>query len=345
MKKNLKYIVFILISIILFIISGLMFKKSINNYSQDIVSYDEHSAIDYKVYLNENNYFDVPYLDEDKVYITSLIDYIDIDFSYDLKLDSKRNGKYIYYIKGIMSANVSNTENNYWQKTYDLKEMEQVEYENTDHITFSKNVKINYQEYNNLLLKFKEEFKLSMDGFFKVVLCIENYIESIDNNELSKQTITTLEIPLTKATIEVPIKTSEVKNSEKIAGDLIYNNSIRNYILKISSIVIFICGLFLISYSVFKIVRSLEKISSYNKELRKILKTYDGIIVNVKQLCNFNEYNTIDINSFSELLDAHSEIRQPINFYENNNKAIFTLINNNTIWRYILKDNDYEKEN
>ena len=53
-----------------------------SNYSQDVVNYVENSSIDYKVYLKKNNYFDTPFLEKNKVYITSLIDYIDIDFSY-----------------------------------------------------------------------------------------------------------------------------------------------------------------------------------------------------------------------------------------------------------------------
>lgn len=342
MKQKLKYIGFIFVAICIIIVSILLFKKSVNNYTQDVVNYTENSSIDYKVFLNKNSYFDEPYLGKDKAYISSLIDYIDIDFAYDLKLNSKRSGKYLYYIKGVMSANANNSENNFWKKTYDLKKSEFIDYDDTNHISFSSNVKINYQEYNDLLLKFKEDFKLSMDGSFKVVLYVENYIDGVDDKSLSKQTITSLEIPLTKSTIEVPIKTDEISDSNIIAGDIVYNNSIFNYILRIFSVIIFVAGLILISYNILKIVRGFEKISAYNKELRKILKTYDGIIVNVKQLNNLKGYNVIEVNNFSELLDAHGEIRQPINFYENNKQAVFTLINNKVVWKYVLKDNCYE---
>lgn len=345
MNQRKKIFVYIFISIVIFITSFLMFKKSMSNYSQDVVNYIENSSIDYKVYLKKNNYFDTPFLEKNKVYITSLIDYIDIDFSYNLKFDSKRSGRYVYYIKGIMSANVSNTDKDYWQKNYNILKLTEETYDNVDNINLNKNIKIDYVKYNKLLLKFKEEFKLTMDGSFKAVLCIDNYIKSSDGSELLKTTVTDLEIPLTKATIEVPIKVNEINNSSKLYGDLVYNNSTFNNILKISSIILFVLGLLLISYSVFKLVRSFEKLSSYNKELKKILKTYDGIIVNVKSAPNYSLTNVINVNSFSELLDAHSEIRQPITFFEKDKKAIFTLINNNVMWKYVLKDLKYEKEN
>lgn len=333
----------IFVSIILFFISFGLFHKSMNNYTQDIVNYDEASTLDYKVYLKENSYFDSPYLGEDKVYITSLIDYIDIDFSYNLKLDDSRSGKYIYYIKGIMSANVSNTSKDYWQKSYDLVNLKEVEYDSTDSISFSENIKIDYQKYNNLLLQFKEDYELSMDGSFKLVLYVENYVESTEDNYLLKTTATSLEIPLTKATIEVPIEVSEVNDSSSLIGKLIYGDSKVTLMYRGFSVITLLLGLGLLGFAVFKIVRSLEKISLYNKELRKILKTYDGIIVSVKKLPNRDNSNVIDVNSFNELLDAHGEIRQPISYYETRKRATFILINGNVMWRYTLRDRDYEK--
>ena len=343
MKKNIKSIIYICLSIILFIISFLLFQKSMHNYTQDIINYNEKSNIDYKVYLKENNYFDEKYLGENKVYITNLIDYLDIDFSYNLKLDSYRNGKYIYYIKGIMSANVSNTSKDYWQKTYNLTQPKEIKYNNIKNVSFKENIQIDYQTYNNLLLQFKEEYKLAMDGFFKIVLCVENYIESFNGAKLTQITTTNLEIPLTKATIEVPIETEEVNKNSKLVGELIYKNDIENLVYKILCIITILLGLYLLIYSIYKIVRSFEKISYYNKELKKILKTYDGIIVNINKLPSYINYDIIDVNSFDELLDAHGEIRQPISYYESRKKATFTLINGNIVWRYTLKDNDYEK--
>ena len=341
MKKNLKFIICIFISVILFLVSFLLFYKSMNNYTQDIVSYRETSNVDYKVYLKENSYFDTPYLGEDKVYITSLIDYIDVDFFYNMSFDDNISGKYVYYIKGFMSANVSNTVKDYWQKSYDMVKLKEVEYESTKNINFSENIKIDYKKYNDLLLQFKEDYKLSMDGSFKLVLYVENYVKSNDDY-LLKPTVTSLEIPLTKATIEVPIEVDEVSSSDNLYGELIYGDNKVTLIYRVMSGVTLLIGLVLLCFAIFKIVRSLEKISLYNKELRKILKTYDGIIVSVKELPNRDTANVIDVDSFNELLDAHGEIRQPISYYETRKRATFILINGNVMWRYILRDRDYE---
>ena len=60
--------------------------------------YSKKGNIDYNVYLKENNYFDYDHLGTDKQYISSLIEYINADFDYNLLLDSK-NVNYLYSYK------------------------------------------------------------------------------------------------------------------------------------------------------------------------------------------------------------------------------------------------------
>ena len=86
-------------------------------------------------------------------------------------------------------------------------------------------------------------------------------------------------------------------------------------------------------------------ISEYHKEINKILSTYDSIIVNSDNIKNLSKYNIINVNSFEELLDAHSEVRMPINYVEiNNNYSIFVLINNDVAWVYRVAGDEYEEE-
>ena len=60
-----------------------------NNLS--LVTFDEKSKIDYKVYLKENEFYDEPYLGKDMLYVASLIDKIGIDFDYNFASEVKEN--------------------------------------------------------------------------------------------------------------------------------------------------------------------------------------------------------------------------------------------------------------
>ena len=44
----------------------------------------------------------------------------------------------------------------------------------------------------------------------------------------------------------------------------------------------------------------------------------------------------IEVKSFEELIDAHSEIRMPINYYNSDESSMFVLFNDKTAWVYVL---------
>ena len=97
-KKYLKYGIVILLSIIFFAFGLMLFFRSYKNYEIDIIEFQEKGNVDYKVYLNENNFFEQPFLGPGQAYITTLIDYIDVDFKYNFSTKDNRSGDYVYYI-------------------------------------------------------------------------------------------------------------------------------------------------------------------------------------------------------------------------------------------------------
>ena len=144
-------------------------------------------------------------------------------------------------------------------------------------------------------------------------------------------------IPLTKAAIEVPI---EITSSSGV-GDLVSkkanNNNIVYTACKALALSLFILSSIIFVKVIVEMIKEKEKDGKYKNELRKILKNYDSIIVNTKNVLNISELNIIDVDSFNELIDAHNEVRQPINFTEDNFGATFILINDKTVWRYVLR--------
>lgn len=340
-KMYIKCTIIFIFSIILFTISFLLFKKSLINYSQETFNYTESNSIDYKVYLKENDFFEVPYLGKDSIYITSLIDYLDIDFNNNIKFDKNINGTYKYNIKAIVSASKVNDESsNFWQKEYELINEKTVDYSDTNVIDFKENVKVDYQKYNDLLLEFKKIYNLSLDGTLKIVMYVENTVNGDTGANVVKNSYSILSIPLTKATIEVPISITADNKSDVLRSDMIYKDDKSCTIYKIVSIVLFVIACILILNVVLRIVKNKEKLSIYKKQIKKILKEYDAIIVNLKSKIDVSNITVVDVNTFNELIDAHSEVRQPINFFENEDGAQFVLINDKMAWRYKLLRND-----
>lgn len=180
-------------------------------------------------------------------------------------------------------------------------------------------------------MKFKQEYGLTMNGKLKVYL--EAKIKT-DGETIKETTLPEIEVPLTKSTIEVPIEIKKATSSGHLKNA--EENKLKDKVYKYLGFLMFACGIFGIIYLVVVIVRG-EKTYAYIREVNKITKTYDGIIVNVNELPKVENVSVIDVENFEELLDAHSEVRLPINYYDDEEEAIFILIGENMAWKYTIK--------
>ena len=345
-KYLLRYLLFTMFTCIFIVLGAFFFKLTKSETIVNKVEYGETSNVNYRVYLKENKFFDDKYLTKEsivndkKLLVAELIDKIAIDYNYVINFSEKMNGKYSYYVKAIVESNESAGSKNYWSKEYVLTEKKTKEIKNVDSIVVLENVDVKYEKYNKILADWRALANVSMDGKLKVILVFESTVGTEilrENYQLNNSDIK-LELPLSKAATEITI--SETGNSstktieeKEINGDSRY--------IKYRIGVVFSCLLASICIILMFVTRSNQKNENkYYVELKKILSTYDGIIVNVSSLPDLDKFNVIKVRTFDELLDAHSELRMPINYYSQKNKATFILVNDTMLWMYVLKNED-----
>lgn len=342
-----KYILLFVVIIFLGIGGLFLLKKGLNNYKEYSVNYIETRDINYKVYLQKNDFFDQPYLGENQVYITSLIDNLDIDFNYDMQYSDFVTGKYVYYIRGVVSANIINDESDsYWSKEYRLTDEKEVSVTNENGFNISENIVVDYQKYNELLGLFKKAYGLSTNGNLKIELVIQSNVNSENlNKDISVESTEELNIPLSQLSVEATIdadnnKTGSVISEKTKSDEPLY------LILKITGIIVFACDFLLLIGYIYSLIKIKINQDLYVAKLRKILSTYDSIIINSKALPNYKNQNIIKVESFEELMDAHGEVRMPINFIEKvkDKESMFMLISPNCVWVYDLNAKDFSKK-
>lgn len=351
-KLILKYFCLCLIILLLAFFSFIMFKKSFNNKEQHMLSYNKVALIDYKVYLKENNFFDTSFLTKEELImnnrsiITSLIDYLDINYKYNMKYSDVVSGEYTYYVELILKANKMNSENeNYWSKIYQITEPQKININNEKNFGIIQNVKINYEKYNNILDDFKKQHGLATDGKLEISLVVSS---TVNNEKITKKinlnNRESFNIPLSQmavdATITLDEKGEEVGNVKEIVK--LKDSKFVIYKVIASLLGISAIGLFVLLINLVKHGRSLRE---YSILLKKILSSYDDIIVNVNTLPDVSDLNVIHVESFDELIDAHGEVRMPINCYINEQKhrTSFVLMSESIAWVYVLKDKNHKK--
>lgn len=83
-----------------------------------------------------------------------------------------------------------------------------------------------------------------------------------------------------------------------------------------------------------------DEYSAYIKSKKRILKTYDSVIVEVENIPNIAGKNIIKVKSIEDLVDAQLELREPIYYKNDNDSCFFLLLHYNEACVYILKMNE-----
>ncbi len=306
-------------------------------------SYKEDNSVGYKVFLKENSFFDSPYLEEGKTYITSLIDYINADFAYKVHFNNAVSGTINYQLNAQIRADKKNhEEGNYWTKTFTLVDKQ------TDVITNRKNYettlsqKIDYQRFNELLQSFITEYGISADSTLIVYLDVTGDVRVNDRNDsMNIDSKVSLTMPLSELAIEGTI---DVNNSN-IEKEIITKNAEREK-MQLYMKLLFLISIVLFFYFVFQcilIIKYRTKFFSYRKAVKKICSNYEGMIVRV-QNASMKEGGVLDVESFEDLVNVYNSIREPINLRYEKDRAVFFIINNGNCYVYTIKKEDFDKK-
>jgi hypothetical protein len=78
----------------------------------------------------------------------------------------------------------------------------------------------------------------------------------------------------------------------------------------------------------------------YDKKIKKILKTYDSILIYSKEEIQLIDQNVIFVKNFKNLLIAQEELNKPIIYAKENESSVFLLQDGNELLVYIMKIND-----
>lgn len=341
-RKITIYIITIVIVLIGIIICSML--TYFSNKKQ-YIPYNEESNLDYKVYYKKNSFFDKTEIAANKQYISSLIDYINAHFKYNLNIENQNiDYKYQY----VIEANVDVIDKDSKNSLYNYKEELYKEEKNTNAtgIEINKKIDVYYNKYNEIANKFITSYDLDnamatlyINMYVKVYGTCEN-VEDINNSS-----VVSINIPLTKKTMAIDLEYDLVdKNNQKF---LECEKESFNYIYLIIDIILLIIDSILIYKLNNYINQTRSAISTYKKELKKILNNYKEFIQKVNNEIDLSKYQVVKIDSFTDMLEIREIIQSPILMLENKKEnGVYFLIPTQTklIYTYDLKVSDMKKK-
>lgn len=341
--------VFFLIAVIaLMVVSIVSIVKAVNPEQasrEKLYSYNYTSNLNYKVYLKNNQFFTSPYIGMNKQYISSLIDHIDVDAVYNFQSTEELDYSYNYEIVATAKGLYQNTEGEdveVWTKTYPIDN--QANQSGTGKtFTINKNVQLNYNEYNDIMTDFRNQFGLSIDARvdLSMKINITAGLKDSDENDLQASNTMSLEIPLLQQTIN--IKPNYVNNG----GDTIYKSAETETEMNVPLLafgVVLLVGSLIAFKVLVKSLLAVTRKSEYVLALNKILKEYADIIAETHNMPDLEQYDVINIKNFNDLVDVEEELHSPILYFEvkENVESVFVIVNNNNAYKFTLRETDFD---
>ena len=323
----------ILITFAFIVISFFIFIQAFPITSEPIYHYNIFQNTDYKVYLTKNDFFEQEYLGKNNLYLKDLTRYIEFDFLYNYNASAKENLNCKYDIISTLFIEYSNSKQIIFEKDYPIIENKTIQKNDSNKIDIEEKINIDYQKYNSEVESFKEKFNLPVTAYLVINFNVETSLQNQENIKQKSTSKTT--INLSQPAYEIKVKESDEQENTILETQNLDKNI--NYVLLIIGLILFIISTGVFVYQIWRYqVIELNKIKI---RVKKILRKYREIIVEIEEMPNINGKNVIDVKGFEELITIEEEIRVPILFYEKNEEEyVFLIISESVVYRKIATE-------
>ena len=333
----------ICISTIILFLGIIMILKSVKVEQQKqnlLYSYNINRNLNYTVNLIDNNFFEKSTLDMDKTYISSLVDKINMDFSYSLSGNKKANTKYTYQIIAVTdvkysNVNPENSNKSIWSKQHVLVEPKQLSVDGSQ-FTINEKFDVDFATYNNEVKTFKEELKLPITADLQIKLIVRSDmdVQGLEDTVV-ESSIMNVKMDLAQDIFTIE-KQFENTDNKSVVETIEKKKEINMVLLTVGSILILIAILIMLD-AIRKSIKFSKK-SDYAIALNRILKNYGDIVAEIVSPVEIDNLNVIEVKNFDQLLDIEEEIRMPILFYETipDEQGEFIIVCDNMAYRYVI---------
>ena len=281
-KSNwIKFIVFLVIIFLVLMISSIaLFINYKTNKVNKSLSYNETGELSYLVCLNKNDIIKDECISEKRSFISDMIDKIKFKLDYSLKSTDIANYNYSYEILAETIINEKGSSDKILYKDSKVIGKNSYNKDKKDTISINDDFNINFSDYNKIVTNFKNQYPVDVDGNLIITVNVningekEGINEDIKNNYDLK-----VIVPLGNETTEIKDFITTIDNNGSINN---YEKTKEGYTLfsLLCDIVYKLDILYVIFVFVF-IFKIMPKMSGYNLELKRVLKEYDKMILNV----------------------------------------------------------------
>lgn len=323
----------VLIIIVTFGIACASLIEAFTHNESEIVTYTENSQADYKVCLTENSDYSESCLNENMEYLSLITKNIPITFNYNVSFSKNIEYDLDYYVTGTLRIVDNGEENRVLYTSNDVLIPNTKLNNNSDIISFSSVVDVDFKKYNDYVISYKSRYSLNSNAYLDVVLYL--------NEDSGARKISTVTIPLGEQTYNVTKDLTNNANKQVVVKNKKWSQY--NIIFAIIGAIFILIGLLVLIKLTSLIIKIANNTSKYQQKLNQILREFDRIIVTAKDGYTLDDNKKlIKVSTFEELLDARDTLEKPIIYVKVNQvKSEFYVEDNDKVYRYIMKEADF----
>ena len=345
-KRRKKIISNLIVISIIFVFSFIFLMIYLKNSKVEYIKYKENSNVKYNVNLKNNEFYKDSTINQDNQYISELIDSINAEFQHTISLEKSN---YIYNYSYRIEANAVVIENTTNKNIYEYNEvlLPKKEYtSNGKDTSINEFIKIDYNKYNNLISRFIQTYNLSeTKNILKIDLIVDTENSCSNNNCSSHESVTSIEIPLTKRTVSIDTTNNLVNENENVMMFIKPSNTYIVYI--VLAIILFVIDLLLSIRLIIYAINSRSAKTLYDRELKRILNNYRSYIQKINNDFTLTGYQVLKVDNFTDMLEIRDTTNQPILMIENGGKdGVYFVIPTSTkiLYTYGIRVSDIEKK-
>lgn len=311
----------ILLSIVILIMGYMILStQKYHKFTQQkytLYSYDNSAKVNYEVFLIPNQLYSEKSLKEGKVYITSFVDYLDTNFTYEYnsEIAGKVNGK--YNVSAVLEGYLEDEKGSktLWKKEYEL--LPEKNFNGNDKIvTVQSKIPVNIKEYNAFVEKISEATGFNCNTRLTIMWNTEIEVKT-DKKTINEKLTPTIEIPLNTKYFEIKGNlTDEKKGTAEETRKVI--SSTYNKKISIYGTVAGLCVVMLL-FLIF-LTTKMPELNLISKRRNKIFKEHGS-----RMVASYNDFadfkaNIIEVFSIDDLVRIADDIGRPI-LYKNSGKT------------------------
>lgn len=304
----------------------------------NIYEYNNKYLYSYDVTLIDNSYIDDESVPDKNVYVTDLMNNVNVNMTYTYEANQSSDIEYNYQIIGNLEATYSKDgeEQKVWKKTDVIVPTKDL-CVTSDRVEINENFELNMGDKIQMVKDFQQELGIQVQTKYTILLEI-----TTKTNILGQDVINTyspdLFFDITSKTTTIST-TTENTAKPQIVTKMVQEENEFSQIKVIFGSIMFVAALVVLIVLLVKTRNNNTVRNEYKIELNKILKGCDEKIVEVNSRIETSGQGLVDVREFDEVLKVSEELFKPILYWNNEKEeeSWFCVLGNNMIYRYVLK--------